>query len=125
MTRELRPRDPSQHSCDFVVGAAVTQDVTHRVLVVGEEAVADCPSAVRCSRLHLPEKGWVTVEINPISPRPSPNRNRSAGAGRHELPPVPLALGVKRREFNESDDATGVTGKAREVQNFVVIFSTK
>ena len=38
------------------------------------------PSAVNRSRLHVPQKGWVTLEMRPISPRPSTKRKRSAGA---------------------------------------------
>jgi hypothetical protein len=82
--------------------------------------------------LQVPQKGSVTLEIRPISPRrPVRARHRlerpAARDSFEDLPPghqalaVPLALSVERHELDEADDTSRLTGQGGEVEDLVLV----
>jgi len=99
------------------------------------------PSAVSRSRLHVPQKGCVTLEMSPISPWPSTNANRSAGAelwlpiassgqraeisSKISLPTrvgnCPTYPARRGHEFDEANDATRLACERGKVQYLVVV----
>ena len=68
------------------------------------------PSAVSRRRLHVPQNGWVTLEMTPISPAPSTKRNRSAGA---RSPARSTAASGQRASICRTTSAPGTSRSRR------------